>query len=957
MTAPRAEVNGRHTAASVREIAAALGLLIGPDQRFEIRAILRDKAGAVSRIFAPGEIDAAARYTAELSTSGRYAGIYYALNAIKPGPIGGKGAADNDVLRRRLLLVDLDPRRPADTSATDGEKGHALTLADGVTDFLRERGFPDPVVIDSGNGVQLIFAVDLPNDGAARALTKVLLEGLAGRFNSAEVEVDTKVHNASRISKVPGTWARKGESTGERPHRLARILKAPDELVVVPEDRLLALAEELGTAGRGQATLDLEEEIERERTQGGERLKVPGHGDEWTPERRAAAYLEKCEPAVSGRRGHDKAFKAAVAIGPGFDLPPAVALDLLRRIYNPRCEPPWSEKELRHKVDDAYAKETRRGWLLDATRTNGRATHNGHLEGGGEGGPETPADGTPSGHGRRPIEVNTERHRVLAETLAVLPSDPDLFRRGDVLVRVAREEEDTARLAGGIELRKARGGARAVVMGEAGLSCRLTSLADFYSWSRGKNREEHARPVHPPGWLVGAVAENATYPGVRPLRGLAEVPFPRADGSLVTTPGYDDQTGVFYSPTISIGPIPDSPTRADAEAAANRLFALVEQFPFATEDDKAVWLAALVTALARPAIEGPVPGTAFNGNASGVGKGKLVDAIATVASDRPAPTTSYPRDETEADKIKVAFALAATPIIHLDNLDEGRSYGGGVLDSALTSMTVSGRILGQSRTTEGLDLRCCWFISGNNISPTKDGFRRWLVCNLVTDLERPEERNDLKIPDLLGYVREHRAALVRDALIVLRAHAAAGFPRCQDKNGRDTAPLGSFEQWDRIVRGAVWFATGRDCNTTRRKAAEESPDRLNKLALLEAWSELPNGSDGGLGVTSEEAHRLAFGDKDNPARYPALGEVLMRFSRDGKVSTRNIGFILRGMRGQNFNGRAFRTDRDLKRSALWYVEKLYPDSPNRRRSGEYGEHGEYCSDSSQYAPQRTYDMI
>ena len=64
---------------------------------------------------------------------------------------------------------------------------------------------------------------------------------------------------------------------------------------------------------------------------------------------RASAYLAKCEPAVSGQRGHDKAFKAACAIGLGFDLAQADTLRLLREEYNPRCDPPWSDAELIHK--------------------------------------------------------------------------------------------------------------------------------------------------------------------------------------------------------------------------------------------------------------------------------------------------------------------------------------------------------------------------------------------------------------------------------------------------------------------------------------------------------------------------------------------------------------------------------------------------------------------------------
>jgi hypothetical protein len=81
-------------------------------------------------------------------------------------------------------------------------------------------------------------------------------------------------------------------------------------------------------------------------------------------EARAIAYLATCEPAISGQRGHDKTFGVACRVGPGFDLRPEVALRLLAAHYNPQCLPPWSANELRHKVEDAYKIESRRGWFL-----------------------------------------------------------------------------------------------------------------------------------------------------------------------------------------------------------------------------------------------------------------------------------------------------------------------------------------------------------------------------------------------------------------------------------------------------------------------------------------------------------------------------------------------------------------------------------------------------------------
>jgi hypothetical protein len=81
---------------------------------------------------------------------------------------------------------------------------------------------------------------------------------------------------------------------------------------------------------------------------------------------RAVAYLAKCPPAISGQGGHNQAFEVARAIVYGFDLGREAGYDLLAQHYNPRCEPPWSEAELRHKCEDADAKpfDKPRGYLL-----------------------------------------------------------------------------------------------------------------------------------------------------------------------------------------------------------------------------------------------------------------------------------------------------------------------------------------------------------------------------------------------------------------------------------------------------------------------------------------------------------------------------------------------------------------------------------------------------------------
>jgi len=85
--------------------------------------------------------------------------------------------------------------------------------------------------------------------------------------------------------------------------------------------------------------------------------------------RRASAYLSAMPPAISGQGGHNVTYAAATALVHGFGLTEGEAMELLQNEFNPRCQPPWSTKELFHKVADAsrLPHERQREWLL-ATR-------------------------------------------------------------------------------------------------------------------------------------------------------------------------------------------------------------------------------------------------------------------------------------------------------------------------------------------------------------------------------------------------------------------------------------------------------------------------------------------------------------------------------------------------------------------------------------------------------------
>lgn len=69
---------------------------------------------------------------------------------------------------------------------------------------------------------------------------------------------------------------------------------------------------------------------------------------------RAIRYVLKMKDSVQGENGSDRAFAAACrVVGPPFFLNDTEAMSALGVFNQHKCSPPWSEKELRHKLEGA----------------------------------------------------------------------------------------------------------------------------------------------------------------------------------------------------------------------------------------------------------------------------------------------------------------------------------------------------------------------------------------------------------------------------------------------------------------------------------------------------------------------------------------------------------------------------------------------------------------------------
>ena len=180
-----------------------------------------------------------------------YKGVYVTVNPLNPAVLGRAknhfssgqaiSAKDTEVMMRRWLLVDCDAIRVSGVSSSDTEHQYALDKASEIASKLASIGWPEPIRLDSGNGAQLMYRVDLPvNDDG---LVKRCLEQLKLASNE-HVEIDQTVFNPARIWRLPGMWNCKGDECPEqsRVHRQSQILSIPSSITSVPLPDLLAFA-------------------------------------------------------------------------------------------------------------------------------------------------------------------------------------------------------------------------------------------------------------------------------------------------------------------------------------------------------------------------------------------------------------------------------------------------------------------------------------------------------------------------------------------------------------------------------------------------------------------------------------------------------------------------------------------------------------------------------------------
>ena len=174
---------------------------------------------------------------------------YYTINEVKKAcasreqfncfkQVKGTATSKTDIEHRWWLAVDVDCERPSGVASTDDEKENAHKKAQEVYVFLRDNGFSMPVVCDSSSGYHLLYPIDMDNDQTSEDTIKAFLEVLSNKFTDEYVKIDRALIDSNRILRLSGSMGCKGRNSPERPHRLAKILSTPKEIVRMNREQI-----------------------------------------------------------------------------------------------------------------------------------------------------------------------------------------------------------------------------------------------------------------------------------------------------------------------------------------------------------------------------------------------------------------------------------------------------------------------------------------------------------------------------------------------------------------------------------------------------------------------------------------------------------------------------------------------------------------------------------------------
>lgn len=387
----------------------------------------------------------------------------------------------------------------------------------------------------------------------------------------------------------------------------------------------------------------------------------------------------------------------------------------------------------------------------------------------------------------------------------------------------------------------------------------------------------------------------------RELTGIIQCPFVTADWQVFDKQGYDPGTGLYSMLDVQIDRQLWYPDNA-YNFLKNEVLA---EFPFESELDTAVMIAAMMALVQRPLLaQDPagMPGFGVTAPVQSSGKTTLVNLATAAVLKASIPASNFSTDDEELSKYILTVLRSGQPAVLFDNIPQNTELKSDVLAKAMSMDVFSGRLLGENRELR-VATSAIWFFTGNNIGFPGDFATRIFPINLNPKMENPDTRLFARA-NVIDWAYGNRQ-MILSALISL-IMAGKNAPR-MDTGSR-------FKLWDQSIRHAIHVAVGIDINhaIATNKAADK--DFAGKKALMrELWNKFEN--------TVFTSRQVITEGWPSGVNYPpiALGEALEDILGKFKDSAKSVGKLLSRMMGRTYDGRSLskiETDR-----AYWKIEQ------------------------------------
>jgi len=376
-------------------------------------------------------------------------------------------------------------------------------------------------------------------------------------------------------------------------------------------------------------------------------------------------------------------------------------------------------------------------------------------------------------------------HLALARLNAASPRGPVIFRQDGRLVRVIRTE-DNAYAVVPLDRNRLR-----LALSEAG------------TWKRFL-KEDITEPDN--ALLDAAVAAPPErYRLIPVLAGLYSGALLRPDGTVACTAGFDAATGFFLTGSFALPPVPEHPTGEDVRFVREMFADIFNEFLFAAETDRENAVAALMTAILRPTLSGPVPIWAIDKNTPRAGGTLLALVTGALAYGELPLMYAASRRRDEMEKVVRMALREQGRFVLLDNVAPGADWTPEVLLSATSG---SGRVLSRNMGTFSSFASkspAFFVVNGVHLDIRADVTGRMFLVRLSAPKARQEMQFRRTKTELLELATAMHPQAVWGAAVLLRFWHDAGEPAFRLASGN----LSEFPEWVRVVGGRLRTRTGR----------------------------------------------------------------------------------------------------------------------------------------------------